>query len=83
MFLSENPDALVNSMWLNLTIHFGLRGRQEHQTLLWGDVELDRTSDGIEYLVFNERATKTRNGVSGTSRMFAPKMFEQRGDFFY
>ena len=76
-YFLENPEALLNSMWLNNTMHFGLKGRQEHQTLLLGDVELDRTSDGDEYLVFNERAIKTRNGVSGSSRMFAPKMFEQ------
>ena len=72
---------MLNSLWLNNTIHFGMRGRQEHQTLLWGDVELQKTSEGVEFLIFNERATKTRNGASGSTRMFAPKMFEQKGMF--
>ena len=27
-----------------------MRGRQEHQTLLWGDVELEKTSQGVEFL---------------------------------
>ena len=58
-----------------------MRGRQEHQTLLWGDVELQKTSEGVEFLIFNERATKTRNGTDGSTRMFAAKMFEQKGMF--
>ena len=35
-------------MWLNNTMHFGLRGRQEHQTMMWGDVELERDASGLE-----------------------------------
>ena len=52
-----NPRALINTLWLNLTIHFGLRGRQEHVNLLWGDMKL-RDVNGIQYVEYNERSTK-------------------------
>ena len=53
---SGNPDLLLNTMWLKMNLHFITRGRQEHVTLLWGDVELDETSVGEEFLAFTERA---------------------------
>ena len=57
---SRNPEALLNTLWLNSTIHFGLRGCKEHRDMCWGDVKLKETADGKEYLEFNERQTKTR-----------------------
>lgn len=67
---------LINTMWLMCTLHFGLRGRTEHHTMLWGDVELKTTSDNIEYIEFSERATKTRQGGRGQYRPFPPKAFQ-------
>ena len=62
-------------MWLNATVHFGLRGRQEHTQMLWGDMELKFDNSGVEYVEFNERATKTRQGTTRSARAFAPKMY--------
>ena len=56
-------------------MHFGLRGRQEHVQMLWGDIELIIDNSGQEYLQFHERATKTRQGSSRETRAFLPKMF--------
>lgn len=47
--------------------------------MLWGDLELKATSEGVEYVVFTERATKTRSGESADTRAFQPKIFEQPG----
>ena len=66
-------------MWLNNTLHFGMRGRQKHTTLLWGDLELCTTATGREYITFTDRATKTRTGTSTDPRKFQPKMFAQEG----
>ena len=41
-------------MWLNITIHFGLRGRQEHVNMLWGDMTLLEDANGIKYVEYNE-----------------------------
>lgn len=76
-----NPKALLNTMWLNSTLHFGLRGRQEHTQMLWGDIELKSDTSGIEYLEFHERSTKTRQGSTRDVRAFNPKMYST-GKYF-
>ena len=71
-------EALLNSMWLMLTLHFGLRGRKEHYKLTFGDLEVKETTDGKKYIYvqFNERDTKTRTGETGqNTRAFQPKMW--------
>ena len=57
----------------------GMRSRAEHINLKCGDVELKETSIGAKLLELSERATKTRTGVTGDIRAFAPKMFEDKG----
>ena len=32
---TRNPEALLNTLWLNSTMHFGLRGCKEHGDVLW------------------------------------------------
>ena len=51
-----------NTLWLNSTMHFGLRGCKEHREMCMGDVKLKETAEGKEYLEFNERQTTTRTG---------------------
>ena len=70
---TRNPEALLNTLWLNSTMHFGLRGCKEHRDMCWGDVKLKETAD--EYLEFNERKTKTRTGLGRHDiRTMPPKM---------
>lgn len=72
---AANAEAILNTMWLNNTVHFGLRGRQEHEKMLWGDIELKTDDSGSQFLQFNERATKTRQGATRDVRPFQPKMY--------
>jgi hypothetical protein len=51
--------------------------------MLWGDVELNTTATGTEYLSFTERATKTRKGLTTDARQFTPKMFAQPGTYLW
>ena len=77
---TRNPEALLNTLWLNNTMHFGLRGCKEHRDMCWGDVKLKETADSKEYLEFNERQTKTRTGSDCRDiRAMAPKMFATDG----
>ncbi|XP_028408279.1 uncharacterized protein KIAA1958-like [Dendronephthya gigantea] len=72
----ESPEALLNTLWLNNCLHFGLRGCKEHRDMCWGDVKLHKTAQGQEYLEFNERQTKTRTGSDYRDvRTVPPKMF--------
>ncbi|CAH3191091.1 unnamed protein product [Porites evermanni] len=71
-----SAESLLNTVWLNNTIHFGMRGCQEHRDLCWGDVKLCKDAQGNDYLVYNERQTKTRSGVDASNvRKVSPKMF--------
>ncbi|CAC5369142.1 unnamed protein product [Mytilus coruscus] len=49
-----------------------MRTRLKHVELRWGDIELKQRE---EFLLYTERATKTRTGQSNDSRPFQPKMF--------
>ncbi len=46
------------SMVLANLLHLGLRGRDEHYKLMYGDFSIHSTSDGFKYVEFNERDTK-------------------------
>ena len=56
----SSAESLLNTVWLNNTIHFGIRGCQEHRDLCWGDVKLCKDTQGNEYLVYNKRQTKNK-----------------------
>ena len=43
-----SPEALLNTLWLNNTLHFGLRGCKQHRDMCWGDVKLHKTANGVE-----------------------------------
>ena len=42
LFGISNAEALLNTLWFMNTIHFGLRGFDEHRHNKWGDVKLLR-----------------------------------------
>ncbi|VDI73617.1 Hypothetical predicted protein [Mytilus galloprovincialis] len=65
---------------MNNTLHFGLRSREEHTTLRWGDIQMKATTDGGQYLEHTERITKTRNGANLDTRAFQAKMFADTGN---
>ena len=71
----SSPQALLNTVWLNNMIHFGLRDvRIEQKELRWGDIVLKTDSDGKEYLEC--RQTKTRTGEDPRNqRPIKPRMY--------
>ena len=56
------------TLWYHFTKFFGLRGRDEHRQLKFGDIELVTTMQCRKYLAFNERTTKTQDGVNADDR---------------
>ena len=75
---SSTPESLLNTLWLNNTLIFGMRGGSaEHRLLCWGDVQLRYDAEcEAEYLEYNERQTKTRTGIDVSNiRKVKPKMF--------
>lgn len=73
---TESPEALLNTMWLNNCMLYGIRGGTESRNLRWGDIKLKATDSGREYLEYNERITKTRTAENNSEqRAFPPKQF--------
>ena len=48
----SSPKALINTLWLNNCMHFGLRGGKEQRELKWGDMVLKTNPFGKEYLEY-------------------------------
>ena len=74
------PKAMLNTLWLNNTMHFGMRGGKEHRGLCWGDILLKKDETGeLEYLEYTERQTKTRTGENPRDvRPVKPRMYESQ-----
>ena len=74
----HSPEALINTLWFNNCLHFGLRGGKEQRDMKWGDITLETDSSGKEYLEYStERQTKTRSGDNPlNSRPVKPRMYE-------
>lgn len=73
---TDNPRALLNTMWFLNGKLFGLRGVKEHHQMRIQDVTLKTDENNEEFLELNERGTKTRTGLTSDSRPFNPKMFQ-------
>ncbi len=82
-FLGDSSlEVLLNTVWFLLTLHMGMRGRDEHYKLTYGDFCIHSTPDGFKYVEFNERDTKTRSGETNASRQFKPKMWKNPNNIF-
>ena len=72
----SSAEALVNTLWLLNSVHFGLRGYGDHRQMAWGDVNLLQKTDGTEYLEYTEWQTKSRSGAEPQNiRTVKPKAF--------
>ncbi|XP_070188560.1 uncharacterized protein KIAA1958 homolog [Littorina saxatilis] len=69
-----DPEAILNTLWWQNTVNFGLRSVTPHRHMQWGDVSLHEDSNGREYLQFCERQSKTCQGDNPKSvRDVCPK----------
>lgn len=72
----SNAFSLQFTLWFYFTMFMGLRGRDEHRQMRFGDVHVKQNADGSEYLQLLERSSKTRDGsVSFDSRATSQKIF--------
>ncbi|XP_070550399.1 uncharacterized protein KIAA1958 homolog [Ptychodera flava] len=71
------PQSVINTLWLNNMLHFGMRAVKEHRSLCWGDVQLKRDREGREFLeMTTEHQTKTRTGENVNDvRPVRPQMY--------
>ncbi|XP_053403158.1 uncharacterized protein LOC128558273 [Mercenaria mercenaria] len=69
----SSPMALLRAIWWRNNF-FGLRGRDEHNKLRWGDVTILEEVDGARYMQYEERDTKTRKNP-GEDRPIKPRVY--------
>ena len=65
------PEALIRTVRLNNTMHFGCRARDERRRVLLGDLEVRKKEGGEkrQYIIWHtERGSKTRIYTTGTDR---------------
>ena len=53
----------------------GMKGRDEHFKVKFGDFNIHHTNEGFKYVEFNERDTKMQTGEFSACRPFMPKMW--------
>ena len=72
----SSPQAMLNTVWLNNMIHFGLRGCKKEKELRWSDIVPKKNTDSKEYLEYFVRQTKTRTGDDPRNqRQIKPRMY--------
>ncbi|XP_041360273.1 uncharacterized protein LOC121376463 [Gigantopelta aegis] len=63
-----NPRALLNTVFLNNTLYFGMESRREHVRLRWGDIQLKTTSQGVEFLEYSGgKSCKPKPAIGNTA----------------
>ena len=75
---NADPIVLQNTIYYLNAKYLGFRASDESRQLEWGDIVTKMDADGSEYLEWNERKTKTRNGQPRKLRPFQPKVFENQ-----
>ena len=74
-FGAGTPETLIYIMWFLFTQYFGLRGRQEHYSMMMDDFHDAKGEEGVEFVEFTEGPTKTRQGgLTTKQRSFRPRM---------
>ena len=73
----ESPFSLQFTIFYQFTKGFGLRGRDEHRSMRFGDVSVKKTTAGKKFLELAERNSKTMDGTKRHDmRDTTPKIFE-------
>ena len=79
----HSPKVLQTTLFYLFGKGFGLRGRDEHRKMNFGDVIIEQTNEGQEYLLFLERNSKSMDGTRRDDyRPVRPKLFETGGGKF-
>lgn len=68
----HSPEALLRTVWLNNTMHFGWRARDEHRKVLLGDLEIRQEEGGErrEYIIW-----KTERGREPVGKNLVQEVF--------
>ena len=71
--------SLIQTVWWNNCLHFGMRSREEYHSLKIEQFPLEIDENGRRYISYTEGLSKTRNkGLNFKPRLISPKMYENK-----
>ena len=74
-FGCNSSRSLIQTVWWNNFLHFGMRGREEHHSLKIDQFCLEIDENGRRYLSYTEGLSETTNKrLSFKLRLISPKM---------
>ena len=77
----ETPESLLQTAWFNIMLHFGKRGRENQREMTADDIQIHKSSSGLEYITPVERATKNhQGGLKSNENEAAAVMSEMPGN---
>lgn len=77
----ETPESLLQTAWFNIMLHFGKRGRENMRKMTADDIQLHKSSSGLEFITLVERATKNhQGGLNSNENENAAVMSEMPGN---
>ena len=63
----ETPESLIETAWFNIMLHSGKHGRENMRKMSAEDIQIHKSSSGLEYITLVERATKNHQGGVNSS----------------
>ena len=76
---SNSSRFLIQTVWWNNYLHFGMRGREIHHSLKIEQFRLEIDENGRRYISYTEGLSRTRNkGLNFIPRLISPKMYENK-----
>ena len=77
--MTEHLKQYSATLWWQLTQHFGLRGRQKHNSMRVYDSSFQKNETGASCFVYAEGIIR-QSGLHQKSRLQLPKMFEAQSE---
>ena len=72
--------SLIQTIWWNNCLHFGMRGEEEHHNLKIEQFRLEIDENGRRYILYGG-LSKTRNkGLNFKPRLISPRMYENKAE---
>ncbi|XP_056594776.1 zinc finger MYM-type protein 4-like isoform X1 [Triplophysa dalaica] len=77
-----NPRALLNKVWFDIQLHFGLRGKEGNRHLRPDSLKLKRDQNGLKYftMVLQEVFRESKNPIKRDKDKKGVAMYEEPGN---
>ena len=73
----ETLESLLQTTWFNIILHFGKHRRENLRDMTAEDIQIHKSSSGLEYITLVERATKNHQGSLNSSKNEAANVMSE------